>query len=504
MPEIWTISLTTHGLGACALSTTGKHRTFSASWPESRAYGLHGIASEAVRRLIAHALETLRSQATELPLAIGLCSPDRETAAFADKNREFLTPFLTDAPIELPRRDVPDKFAGDASLVQAYRQSVLRGIQVQSPTLGITEPLGLLSMGAAAALWLTGNPACTCLPLCVPDHFPAFEDLSQEAFFSALGVHPELSMKRARCGHLVGKIAPDMPGRLRATDIPGLAGLSGIPVFDMGSANAGRAYASAANPLSWSAELGTEMRAHWTSGVSALAKYELTVNDTPDAKTEASGNDTDDMTADDWTRAWHETMPLSVEPGPGTALACYGISLRSVRSRLFEHACERLYTPGTPVLDFKALKHAPLGSHGLHTLFGADGCQIVGLRNAHDDCDLARSAFEGMCYALRERRERLEHGADGPVRLLLEAPWPQACAQWAADILNADVYVITEESSVMSAFGICLALMRMLGLPPAERPSMQATIVEPGQRSAYYSRHYQVHCALRAHCSLED
>lgn len=495
MPEIWTISLTTTGIGACALSTEGPRRSFSASWPVSRAYGVRAIEPEAIRRMLAHALADLKANTESLPLAIGLCSPDGETAAFADENREFQTPFLADPQIVVPRRDVPDKYEIAPALVQAYRTSILRGIQIQAPTLGISKPLGLFSLGAAAALWLTENPASSCMPLGVPDHFPIFDDETREMFFSALGIQPQLTMKRARCGHLVGKISPDILDFLRAPDMPELAELASIPVFDMGSSNAGRAYASAADPLSWSVEIGTDLRANWTSGITALAAYELSIQDNPGV---SSAPEPQEMTSNDWTRAYHEVMPLTVEPGPNAELACYGLAFRSIRSSLFANAFTHLLTPGSEVIDFKELQKSPLGSHGLHTVFEADRCQIIGLCSAHNDHDLVRSAFEGMVYALKERRERLAQGANGPIRLVLEAPWPQECAQWAADILNTDVYIIAESAASLSAFGICLALMRMLELPLAQRPAMQATIVEPGQRSAYYARHYQLHCMLSA------
>lgn len=496
MPEIWTISLTATGIGACALDTDGQRRSFSAPWPPFIKHNIRAIEPEAPRRLIAHALEALQVKARALPLAIGISSPDRETAAFMDAHGDMQLPIFTDPPIVVPRRDVPDKYECDGALVTAYRQSVLRGLQTLDPGLAVNTHLGLYSLGAVAARWLTGSPASSSLPLGVPEHFPAFENMPQDMFFSALGVSRDLSMKRARCGHLVGKIRSDIVQSLRAFDMPELSELAGIPVFDMGSSNAGRAYASAADPFSWSVTLGTDLRAHWTAGVTALSAYELTVRDQPDAQQDTNAPEIKEMTADEWTRAWHDVLPLSVEPGPGAERACFGFTLPSIRASLFAHAFEKLGVSATVPLDIKTLQQSPVGSHGLHVIFDQQYARIVGLCAAHDDCDLARAAFEGMCYALKAYRERLDHGADGPIRLILEQPWPQACAQWVADILDAKAYLIAEDEAALAAFGICLALMRLLEIPLAERPAMQATIIEPGTRCAYYARHYRIHCML--------
>jgi hypothetical protein len=80
--------------------------------------------------------------------------------------------------------------------------------------------------------------------------------------------------------------------------------------------------------------------------------------------------------------------------------------------------------------------------------------------------------------------------------LILSAPWPPECAQWAADILNAPVIYIENTSQEQAAFGAAIALIRDLEMQTDAKPRLEAVIIEPQERAAYYTTHYQIHQQL--------
>lgn len=501
MLEIWSIALTREGIAACAMTPEMKTRTFHASWPESEDSNICTVAHAAVRRLVARAChELLAGTADDLPLAIGLCAPDEETAVFIDRFGVCQTPVYWDMPLTVPKCAIPDKYAS-AELASVYRNSVLRRLQQQHPLLGDNQSFGVLSVGALTAQWLTGHAVSATLPLGVPLRFPVFESENRERLYAAMGIHPQYSMKPARCGHVFARISPDIVENLAALDMPELAELAGIPVFDLGACEAARAYACAANPLSWAACVGWQTQVHWTASVTALAEFEIQIIE----KSEKPSNTThpddeivrrpEEMSADDWTMLWSRHLNMAIHAGPRQSLASYGCKLHSLQASWLCTAFKSLISNHGRI-PFASLKKAPLGSAGLHIWHDDNGWNITGLQAAHTPAHLARACFEGQIYAIRQWRESLDYPVCGPLRLMLSAPWPPECAQWAADILNAPVIYIENTSQEQAAFGAAIALIRDLEMQTDAKPRLEAVIIEPQERAAYYTTHYQIHRQL--------
>lgn len=494
MPEIWSIALTREGIGACAMSPDGESRQFSAPWPVAFTHGIRTLEPAVVQRLLAHALQSLSENASP-PMVIGLCAPDEETAIFMDGAGRCQTPLYWDEPLAMPRREIPAKYASDPALASAYRNSVLRRLQQHSPLLGDRQTLGLLSLGALVAYWLTGHPCSSTQPRGVPVRFPAFEEEDRMAMFEAMGICADCSAQPVKCGHVFARITPEILENLAAWDMPKLSALAGIPVFELGASEGARAYASAANPLSWAACVGWQTHAHWTASTQALAEFEIQIIDktSSEPSPENSAKRPEDLSADDWTMLWSQNLPLDIHAGPRRNLMTYGIKIPAIQSSLLVQALQSLLDD-TGHIPFKKLSRAPLGSGGLHLWHGAQGWQMAGFHSAHTPEHLARACFESQIYAIRQNREALGYEGCGPIRLMLAEPWPVECAQWAADILNAPVIYIEKSSQEQAAFGAAIALIRELDMKI--EPHLAAIIVEPQERAAYYEVHYRIHQQL--------
>ena len=508
MPEIWSLSLTHEGIGACALSLDASHRLYSERWSFVRKYGLWCVEMAELRKAVARAIRALWADSDIPPTAIALSTPQSMTAVFADRQGPA-SPVFFDAPLTIPRRDIPKDYGDTPELGKAYRNSVLRRLQQFYPELGLNTPLGIHSLGAAVMRVLTGHSADACIPLGVPSQYPGFSKETRAMFFQAMGYHPDFSSQRVFAGKRVACITPELAANLSVENAPEFSRLAGIPVYCLGNSDGARSYASASNPLSWSVQAGTQIRAHWTAGCNALAAFEIQIipktpdtDNAPDAQTPDNQNnasqpdDPSELTADEWTRLFNDSLRLEVSPGPQKALATYGLSLPGFDSPFILDPIRALTDPHSGRILFKTLSHAPLGSGGLHLLHNASGWQLIGLTSAHENAHLVRACFEGLMYSVRSWRENLNQKGLGPIRLVLSPPWPAECAQWAADIMQSALIYIDETSENLAAFGAALALMRDLKLEMTAKPHIPAQIVEPSERSAYYQLHYQVHQQL--------
>jgi hypothetical protein len=359
---------------------------------------------------------------------------------------------------------------------------------------------------------------------------PNYPELETD-IFSAAGIRADWSVQRVRCGMPFARISPDIATHLGYASAPELARLAGIPVFHMGASDSARAYASAADPLSWSVTVGNQLRAHWTAGIGAISGYDIQIvdhhEDTPDdhsddiADIHDSANDApqnnaqtnnidktaqgpipaedarvpdEPLTRDDWTRLINESLPLKCWPGPGKNLCGYGIVSAPLHSPIISQMVSAC-SPQDGIVPFEQLSAAPLGSGGLHVFPQNDDIHLIGLTDAHEPPHIVRAMFEGMLYTLRDWQSDLEN--PGPVRLILDKPWPPETVQWAADILNLPVFWIDDSKESLAAMGAALALIRDLDLPVTGKPKLSASIIEPQPRAAAYQTHYQVHCALK-------
>ena len=500
MPEIWTIALTSEGIGACAMTPEMECRRFSAPWPEFYAGNTRALETAGIQRLLARALNTLYAESPdhELPLAIGICAQDEDTAVFVDRFGVCQSPVYLAAPLTMPRRAIPEKYASQ-ELAWVYRNSVLRCLQQQQPLFGEGQCFGLMSLGALVAFWLSGHAVSSMLPRGVPVRFPVFEDENRERIFAALGIHPQYSMTSAKCGHVFARISPEIVKNLASWDMPQLAALAGVPVFDLGASEGAMAYACGANPLSWAANLGWQTQAYWTASITALAEFEIQIIDNPQNTESPENNAADgvtrrpeEMSADDWTMLWSRHLNLNMHSGPRQNLASYGYKLPSVQSGIVTQALQSLISDNGRIV-FKRLKQVPLGSAGLHVWHNSQGWHITGLCPSHTPAHLARACFEGLVYDIRQKREALGYSVCGPLRLILSNPWPVECVQWAADILNTPVIWIDDSSCSQAAFGAAIALVRDLELQTNAKPRLEAVIIEPQERAAYYETHYQIH-----------
>lgn len=496
--NIWSLALTKHGIGTCIHDAEQMSFCAKYPWEVADISGIHGILADQVKMTLAHALQELCQNAQTIPLAIAVCCEDEKTAVFLDAKQNPVTLVYCEMPHPMPRSEIPEKYAASPKLAQMFRNSVLRRLQQTKPSLGLHEPLGIYSLGALVALWLSGHGVSSCMPMGVPSQFPSFDEDSRNLCMEAIGIKAELCMKRAKCGHVFAKISPWLSQNLGLDENSILKKLAGIPIFDMGDCTGACAYAAVANPLSWQATLGFDLSAGWTASVSALAQYEIQIID-KSKKSEQKQEDTpknlEDLTANDWTQILSNHLALDIHPGPGASLAAYGCHCPSSYSEICRCMFTHLSDDKEGHLDFKdVLCKSPLGSHGLHCIYKQSGWQIVGMTSAHSKEDFFRALFEGMCYQLRQWREKIPTSQIGPVRLVLEDPWPAECAQWVADILESTVYLINTPREILAAQGSAIVLLRSLDIPT--KPSIQATILEPQERSAYYRKHYQVHCAL--------
>ena len=512
MPEVWSISLTHDGLGACALGLDMTRRDYTARWPMVRADRIWSIDVRAMYWIVAEALAALGQGLPEgeLPLALAISSPDRETVCFVDGDGQPLSPVYADAPQVMPRREIPERYAGAPEAASAYRNSVLRCIQQIRPEFCIGDAPGIATAGAMVAFALTGHLADTCLPRGISPDYP---DLDAN-LWSAVGVRPELSYERVRCGMAFARITTEAAQNLGVAQSSLLSGLAGIPVFHMGASDSARAYACAADPLSWSVVVGNDLRAQWNAGIGAISGYEIQivehaenaanadaaadVGDSDAAVPEDKAKPSDDAPAalsrDEWTRQIHQSLTLAVWPGPGRNLCAYGRISASLHSPVLSQMISAC-APHEGIVPFELLSSVPVGSGGLHVIPRNDDIQIIGLTSAHEPPHIVRAMFEGLVYTLRDWRNSLAEA--GPVRMILDKPWPPETIQWAADILAIPVFWIEDSNEGLAAMGAALSLIRDLDLPVTGKPSLSASIVEPQPRAAAYQAHYRVHCALK-------
>ena len=491
MPEIWSIALTRDGLGACALGLDMTRRDYTARWPMMRVDRMWAVDTGVLRRIVAESLMALYAQLPkdEQPLAITICAPNAETACFLDNTGTPLSAIYLDKPPVMPRREIPERYAEAPAAAYAYRNSVLRCIQQMRPEFCMENPPGIASIGAIVAQALTGHLSDVCLPRGIPESYPDMDD----DVTTATGLCPDSCFERIRCGVPFARISPEIAQNLNAPDFAALGNLAGVPVFNMGSSDSARAYASASDPLSWSVTVGTDLRAQWTAGIGALTGYEIQIVDSNTPKPESSEEIS--KTRDEWTREIYAALPIRPYPGPGKNLSGYGLHSVPVHTPIVSQLlascslCEG-------IVPFETLSTVPVGSNGLHIIPRNDDIQIIGLTSAHEPIHVARALFEGFIYTLRDWQNALE--SPGPVRIVIDKPWPAQCAQWIADILARPVFSLDEPAEILAAMGAALCLVRDLDLPVNGKPSLSANIIEPQPRAAAYQPHYDIHCALKS------
>jgi len=419
-----------------------------------------------------------------VPLALALVSPDDETSCFVDEMQSPQTSVLCGLPLEMPLREVPAYFREEPWLSSVYRGSVLRRLQQTEAALGVTQRLGISSLGGLICHRLTGCHVDVCVPGGVGGGYPHYGDgaVTEEAF-RALGVDADKSVGRVRACYPVGKVAVSASRTGDALDGVCEAWV-GVPVYHMGSEEASMSYALASNPLSWACVLGWDLRASWCAGGTALGGYEICVDGVErEAPVEA--------TRDDWTHYLSQRFGgLRTFPGPRRGWLGYGLRHPSFRNALIEHAVTSCLEGGSSFV-------APLGSGGLHFWQSPLGIEAAGMMAAHGAAHVYRAVFESHCYALRYWREMTGISGLGPVRLVVGSPWSLSAAQWVSDILNAQVFVFEWQESGLAALGASTALSRELEIfDDATHPHVAAFVIEPKVRARYYEVHYDIHCQL--------
>ncbi len=200
------------------------------------------------------------------------------------------------------------------------------------------------------------------------------------------------------------------------------------------------------------------------------------------------------QTCEEWTRAWSEHFALDIAPGLKPTETAFGFSGSHMRSLMPAQALDAIAQNGG-VYPFAALRRAQAGAAGLHIVSAPNGNTAVGLRPGHGVCHWMRAVFEAMVFELRAKREKMPDVARAPISVLLCPPWPDGCAQWIADILDAPIRLISGSEAEHAAVGAAVFLMRHLGLP-APPTAVGAQIIEPSKRAEIYRAHFDIHCAL--------
>lgn len=509
MGELWSIALTSEGVGVCALKLDASYRSHFVAFSTYREAGCPAVSLTDLLRALSDGLVFLNAGSTTPPLLLALSGASQASACFVDDKLCPIGPvFLGDLP-PMSLRDIPDFFAQDPALARAYRDSPLRRLQQLQPGVGLNKSLGLSTLSSLVAYWLTGEHADACLPRGVPKAYPNFpNEASSQLIYKALGFLPELCARPVRFGHFIADIgvhSERLPAALHPI-WPLLSKLKGLPLFHTGDTRSGFAYAAAADPLSWAVELGWQTHGSWTASHDALSGQEFSIvegstscEDADDGVVQAGSELCEEFSTElhsretltsIWAEAWQK---LDVLPGPRRELSSYGPKLIDYRGPITEAA---IATPdASNTIDI--LGDSVVGSRGLHLYHNSFGLQVTGLAAYHCQHDLARALFEGQVYRLRHLREALEGPALGPLRICFSAPWDSSFASLAADILCASVYVLDTEAGALSALGSTLGLARDLDILYAgSRPSLKAAIIEPGERSRSYHAHYRNHCYL--------
>lgn len=490
MISLWALSLSAGGAAACALSPDMAHQTCSASWEETTFESLRAVAPKTVQSTVCALLRQLLDTCSEPPLAIALTSPHQQTALFVDTYGAPVSDILLNEPLPFPARDIPDQFAANPASAQCFKMSPLRRLRMRNPAFRLNLPTGLWTLGACVAQYLTDVPADACLPFGVPRAFPDFDDDFRLALFDALGFCEKNTFHRVRTAHPFAKIPANNPISPK---------LSGVPVFHVGATNAALSYATAADPVHWAINVSDGLSASWHAGISATSAYEISVTDAISQNLNQKNKNIEqnqELSRDAWTYRWHEKHRLSQAPGPRPFLSTYAFDFNA-QSQLIDALLRDLPRDSSKRFAFDAIAHAPVGSDGIHFLPQPNGLHIVGLKPAHAPCHMLRARFESLFYELRAVRNLIPAVAKEPVRLLLSEPWPTPCAQIAADILNAPLFLPELPPLPLAAFGAALALLRSLDIPELQRPNLPAAIVEPSPSAAIYQTHFDIHCALR-------
>lgn len=487
MTSIWTISITSTGVGACALSPDANYQTHF----EPLAH--HPCPASDLFQAVDLALTAL-SQASPQPSALALLS--EETACFVDATGQPRTPIYFASPLAMPRRDVPTIYAESPELFGLYRNSILRRLQQTQPELGIQTPLGITTASGLIMKALTDVHVDALAPLGLTT-WP----LGDEMDFRALGVIEPLCVRLVRHSRMVTTIRPDI---LSISEVlsPWLNKLANIPVFLMGHTAAGTAYASAANPLSWSATLGWHARVQWTASSSALSKYEISIKDhviESDASTQ-----TDEKTRDEWTRILADKLKCQVVPGVRRSDSAFICSTPSYRTSFVEASLIQAQAyfeqnrSEAPWFAEDVLSLSAVGSSGLHLWPSSTGLSMTGLQASHAETHLIRAVFESQAYALRTWRAQTELEGLGPLRVTLGAPWDISCAQILCDALNSTIFVIDEQPASLSALGGAIALMRDLTNGESTiSPHLSAWQLNPTESAAIYEQHYMLHTLVQ-------
>lgn len=511
MAEIWSLCMTTSGVGACALTLDAAHRTYHETLPQTRTHQTCAYSPDALFKALANCLDFLGSSG-ELPLVLCLCS-DR-SACLTDRRGEPVTPIMTELPLTIPRRDVPQIFADDAALFSAYRSSLLRRLQLSMPLLGQESPLGLSSAAALVIRALTGAHADIEPPLGAPAGYPwPGNDNAREMLFKAMGVKQDLSCLRARAGRPLSNVTALEPIPHCALPIdPWRSKLAGIPVFHMGARSACAAYACAADPLSWACSLGWIASAQWTASSTACSAYEIIVKDhhdddqNPTQLDEQPKDKPQALTRDEWTRLISENIDLHIVPGARRNDSGYLLKTTSYRTNILDSALTRIKASfdaaqsDSPWFAEDMLALVPVGSQGLHILPAANDLKFAGLTSAHADAHLIRATFESQAYAIRSWREQTGIDGLGPIRAIFSQPWDISCAQVLCDIIAAPIFVVDEDEAALASLGAAVALGRDLDISsPNASPHISAWQLEPSTQTAtIYDTHARIHSLIQS------
>lgn len=511
MAEIWSLCLTASGVGACALTLDASHRTCHETLPQTRTLQTFAYSPDALFKSLANCFDFLGSSG-ERPLVICFCS-DR-SACLVDRRGEPVSPIMTELPLTIPRRDVPQLFADDAHLFSAYRSSLLRRLQLSLPLLGQESPLGLSSAAALVIRALTGAHADIEPPLGAPATYPwPGNDNARDMLFKAMGVKQELSSLRARAGRPLSNVTALEPIPHFALPIDDWRSkLAGTPVFHMGAREACAAYACAADPLSWACSLGWIASAQWTASSTACSAYEIIVKDHHDAdqlnpgQRDEQNHKTQELTRDEWTRHISENIDLNIVPGARRNDSGYLLKTTSYRTCVLDSALTHIKSSfdaaqcDSPWFAEDMLALVPVGSQGLHILNTANGLQFVGLTSAHSDAHLIRATFESQAYAIRSWRDQTAIDGLGPIRATFSQPWDISCAQVLCDIIAAPIFVIDEDEAALAALGAAVALARDLDISsPNAAPHVTAWQLTPSSQTAtLYHTHARIHSRIQS------
>ena len=498
--EIWSLSITSGGIGAVAMSLDAHYRAFFE--PVDTKEPLLWSDAACFYRTVATLLDALGDHGG-LPLAI--CLSSCPTACFVDRRGQARGPIYLDSPYPMPRRDVPACFSDDPELFSIYRNSLMRRLHNISPGTD-AQSLGLSTAAGCLIRALTGTHVDVSTPIGTPDAYPWAYHEHREMYFRALGVHASDSVGRVRAGHAIATVSEAEPLLDEAMPLEAWRHrLMGIPIYHTGSATASAAYATAADPLSWSCVFGWSASAHWTASGTACSAYEITVSDSSSATPDASLSEasTKDRSRDAWTCHLSTVLPLHSIYGARRHDLAYGLRTPSYRifpvTASFAQTHDRFVSLSgiKPRFAEDLLSLAPTGSAGLHLWPGDDTIHMAGCRASHSAAHYLRATLESMAYTIKAWRDMTGVEGLGPVRALFEPPWDISCAQIISDILNTTVITPDLNFATAAAIGSAIALLRDLKIAePDARPHLDAYEVTPSPSAVIYAAHAQIHALL--------